>query len=165
MKITDKQFIEAMHSAVERKGNWHTAASTYWDQGGPACIVGYALALISLGLCPSGNYEMADALLVRYGVSKRVAHAAHIAQFLQDSRRPWGECLVAFEAARRIWTPEMSRQDLLDRAVAETRVAPLHSIEFTFKQSLISDEAFSLLTGMPMPTPTVVTKKEHALVA
>lgn len=98
MQITDQQFIDAMHKAVEVGGCKNSAPGRYRDStGAPSCVVGMALAQISMDLVPWNNKHLAKPLLMMRGCSFEVAEAAHYAQCANDMGLFWGDVIEVFD--------------------------------------------------------------------
>jgi hypothetical protein len=100
MQITDQQFIDAMHKAVEIAGCNNSAPGRYRDvSGAPSCVIGFALAQINRSLVPWDNTNLAKALLLAYGCSDQVAVAGHYAQAANDLGCLWGVVVAIFDEA------------------------------------------------------------------
>lgn len=110
-RFTERQFTEALRSAVAERGEDYVYPSAEenpeWHDGGfglclyqthdgePACIIGLALHKIDPDLVPSAyDTQGAYYVLEGYGIPENVRAAAHGAQAAQDNGETWGQ---AFE--------------------------------------------------------------------
>ena len=107
MKITDEQFIQAMHDVVQGNEDFVYAPvvegedCVYFDkEGNPSCLIGHALA--KCGVEPFDQdrpiQDNAYYVLPRYGISAKVTKAAQMAQQAQDHGETWQEALNGFNA-------------------------------------------------------------------
>jgi hypothetical protein len=113
VKITDQQFIDAVHKAVELRGadyKWSRyTPGALTPSGGPAyqtpdgegsCLIGFALMQIRKSACPPNGLDATASIVLRpLGLSPRVASAARVAQIAQDQGTRWGDVLWMFNWA------------------------------------------------------------------